>query len=186
MIWLVTGLILFFGVHLVTAARSARASLVARIGEGPYKGLYSLVSLAGFALIVIGMGKAEPVQLWTPPDWGRTLAVWAMPLALILLAASFVPGNLRRITAHPMLWSIALWALLHLIANGDLAGLLLFACFGAYALFAMHSQTARGVRPADRKRPYAYDAATAVAGLLLYWAFFTWHGTLFGPGPSAG
>ncbi len=183
---LVSGLVIFFGVHLFTEARQARAKLIGRIGERPYKGLYALVSLAGFVLIVVGMGRTGTVALWTPPDWGRTVAIWLMPLAFVLLAAFLVPGNLRRLTAHPMLWGVTLWALAHLLANGDLAGVLLFASFGAYSLFSMRSQTARGARPSTRKRPYAYDAATVALGLLLYWGFFAWHGTLFGVAATAG
>ncbi len=68
MVWLIIGLVLFFAVHVFSSVRGARQQFIARIGEGPYKGLYSLVSVAGFALIVVGMMKANPVELWTPPE----------------------------------------------------------------------------------------------------------------------
>ena len=121
MSWLIAGLALFLGVHVFSSLRAARGRLISTLGEGPYKGIYSLLSLAGFGLIVAGMGKAPSLQLWSPPEWGRYAAIWLMPFALILLAAAFIPGNLKRFTAHPMLWAITLWALLHLLANGDLA-----------------------------------------------------------------
>ena len=180
MAWLIAGLVLFLGVHVFSSLRSQRERLIARLGEGPYKGLYSLVSVAGFGLIVAGMGKAPSIHLWEPPGWGRYATIWLMPFALILLTAAFIPGNLKRITAHPMLWSITLWALLHLLANGDLAGLLLFGGFGLYSLYAMRSQTLRGVRPSQTRRAIAGDFGTIVTGLVAYALLLRFHASLFG------
>ena len=181
MAWLIAGLVLFLGVHVFTSLRTARGNLISRIGDGPYKGIYSLVSLAGFGLIIAGMASASTVRLWDAPNWGHYAAIWFMPLALILIFAAYIPGNIRRFTAHPMLWGVALWALLHLAANGDLAGLLLFGGFGLYALFAMHSQTRRGARPAQQRRSIAGDIGAIVAGLLVYALLLKFHGALFGP-----
>src|SRR6267143_2066729 len=97
-----------------------------------------------------------------------------------LLAVAFIPSNFRRFTAHPMLWSVTLWALLHLLANGNLTGLILFGAFGLYAVHAMSSQNARGVRPSQFRRPLFNDAAVVVAGLILYWVFLHFHAKLFG------
>ncbi len=180
MVWLIIGLVLFFAVHVFSSVRGARQKLIARIGEGPYKGLYALVSVAGFALIVVGMMKARPVELWTPPEWGRFATIWFMPFAFISLIAAYVPGNIRRVTAHPMLWGVTLWSLLHLLANGDLAGLLLFGGFGLYSVHAMSSQSARGAKAATQRRPVIYDVATIAVGLLVYWLLLRYHGALFG------
>ena len=180
MLWLIAGLALFLGVHVFSSLRPARGRLIARVGEGPYKGLYALLSLAGFVLIVAGMGKAPAIELWSPPAWGRYAAIWFMPFALILLAAAFIPGNLKRFTAHPMLWAITLWALVHLLANGDLAGLLLFGGFGLYALYAMGSQNRRGARPSQTRRPIAGDIGALVAGLTAYALLLKFHASLFG------
>ena len=180
MSWLIAGLVLFLGVHVFSSMRPARGRLVGKLGEGPYKGIYSLLSLAGFGLIVAGMGKAPSIQLWGPPEWGRYAAVWFMPFALILLAAAFIPSNLKRFTAHPMLWAITLWALVHLLANGDLAGLLLFSGFGIYSLYAMQSQSRRGARPAPTRRPIAGDIGTIVVGLIAYALLLKFHASLFG------
>src|SRR3954447_12961147 len=111
MSWLLIGLALFFGVHFFTSLRPARARIITALGEGPYKGFYSLVSLAGFGLIVAGMGKAPFIQLCGALGWGRYVALWFMPIALILLAAADITGNIKRFAAHPMLWSFTLWAL---------------------------------------------------------------------------
>ncbi len=180
MFWLIAGLVLFLGIHVFSSLRSARGRLVARMGEGPYKGVYSLVSLAGFGLIVAGMAKAPTIALWHPPAWGHYMAIWFMPIALVLLAAAFIPGNLKRLTAHPMLWSITLWALVHLLANGDLAGLLLFGGFGLYAVYAMWSQNRRGVRPSRTQRGIAGDIGAVLAGFASYWLLLKYHGALFG------
>ena len=180
MSWLIAGLMTFFGVHVFTSFRSTREKLLGRLGEGPYKGIYLLLSLLGFALIVIGVGRAERVPLWVPPQWGRSAALRLMPLAFISLAASSIPSNFRRITAHPMLWGVTLWALLHLLANGDLVALLLFGGFGLYSVYAMGSQTQRGARPTDRKLSIANDIAVVVAGLVAYALVLEFHANLFG------
>jgi uncharacterized membrane protein len=180
MLSLIAGLALFLGVHVFSSLRSARGRLVAKLGEGPYKGVYALLSLAGFGLIVAGMGQAPSIDLWDPPAWGRYAAIWFMPFALILLAAAFIPGNLKRSTAHPMLWAVTLWALVHLLANGDLAGLLLFGGFGLYGLYAMWSQNRRGVRPGQTRRAIAGDIGAIVAGLIGYALLLKFHESLFG------
>ena len=178
--WLIAGLVLFLGVHLFSSLRPVRARLIAKLGEGPYKGLYSLLALAGFGLIGAGMGKAPSIELWEPPAWGRYAAIWSMPFALILLAAAFIPGNLKRFTAHPMLWAVTLWALVHLIANGDLAGLLLFGGFGLYALYGMWSQNRRGARSTPTRRAIAGDIGAVVIGLVAYALLLKFHASLFG------
>lgn len=180
MYWLITGLVIFFGVHIFSAFRTARENVIQRLGEKRYKAGYSLLAIAGFILIVIGVGKAEPMTLWQPAEWGRYAAVWFMPFALISLAATFIPSNFQRFTAHPMLWSVTLWALLHLLANGNLTGLILFGTFGLYAVHAMSSQNARGARPSQLRRPLLNDAAVVVAGFILYWLFLRFHAKLFG------
>ena len=180
MLYLTAGLVLFFGVHVFTSWRPARAALIAKVGEGTYKGAYSLLSLAGFALIVMGMSRAPVVALWRAPQWGHHAAIWIMPVALILLAVSFIPCNFKRFTAHPLLWAVVLWALAHLLSNGALAGLLLFGGFGLYAFYAMWAQNWRGARPAQSRRALAGDVGAVIAGLLAYGLLLRFHGSLFG------
>jgi uncharacterized membrane protein len=180
MYWLIAGLVIFFGVHIFSEFRTAREKSIQHLGEKRYKAGYSLLAVAGFILIVIGVGKSEPVLLWAPAEWGRYAALWFMPFAFISLVAVFIPSNFRRFTAHPMLWSVTLWALLHLLANGNLTGLILFGTFGLYAVHAMSSQNARGARPSQFKRPLINDVGVVVAGLIVYWLFLHFHARLFG------
>lgn len=180
MFWLIVGLVIFMGVHVLTSMRSSRARVVSILGEGPYKGLYSLLSFIGFGLIIFGMSRAPAIRLWDAPNWGRYAAIWFMPVALILVFAAYIPGNIKRVTAHPMLWGVALWALLHLLTNGDIAGLLLFGSFGLYAVYAMRSQTLRGTRPAHTRRSIGGDIAAIAIGLIVYALLLKFHGNLFG------
>jgi uncharacterized membrane protein len=180
MYWLIAGLVIFFGVHIFSSFRAAREKMIQRLGEKPYKAGYALLAVAGFVLIVIGVGKSETVNLWEPAEWGSYAAVWFMPFAFIFLVAAFIPSNFQRFTAHPMLWGVTLWALLHLLASGDFTGLVLFGTFGLYAVHAMSSQNARGARASQLKRPLLNDAAAVVAGLILYWLFLRFHAKLFG------
>lgn len=177
---LTIGMAVFIGVHLVPSLAGWRTGLVARLGFGRYKVLFSVVSAIGLALIVIGKAQAPFIALWTPPAWGRHAAMGLMPIAFILLAAAYLPSNIKRLTAHPMLWGVLLWAAAHLAANGDAASLLLFGGFGAFAAFDMWSANRRGARPAASPMPVSRDALAIIAGLILYGALLALHPYLFG------
>jgi uncharacterized membrane protein len=177
---LLLGLAIFFSVHVMSSFRDARDTLIARYGERPYKAGYALLSGLGFGLIVWGMTASDHVALWEPPAWGHSLALWGMPVAFILLVGAYVPGNLKRFTAHPMLWAVTLWAALHLLANGDMASALLFGAFGAYSLYAMWSQTQRGAKPSEIAQPLSRDATVVAIGLGLYGAALYAHRWLSG------
>ena len=126
---LIAGLAVFIGAHVFVTRRAARAAVIARIGEGPYKGLFSLVSLAGLALIVIGFAlyrRTGWIEVWTPPVWTRYVAIPLVWLAFICVAAAYFPGDIKRRLKHPMLVGVKLWALAHLLANGDLGSIVLF------------------------------------------------------------
>jgi uncharacterized membrane protein len=147
-ILLILGLILFLGAHLVPTQPATRDSLIAKYGDTGYKIAFHVASVAGFVLIVWGMasarGSALDPHLWTPPVWTRHLALVLMLPAFILLAAAYIPSRIRDVAKHPMLASIKIWALAHLIANGDLAGLLLFGSFLAYGVYDRISVKKRG------------------------------------------
>src|SRR5438105_15400683 len=127
---LILGLILFLGAHSVRiVADDWRARQIARLGAGPWKGLYTLVSIGGFVAIVYGYGmtRAAPVDLWAPPFWTYHATIALTVPAFVLLAAAYVPRNhLKAWLGHPMLAGTKLWALAHLLSNGRLGDIALF------------------------------------------------------------
>lgn len=143
-------------------------------------GAFSLVALIGFILIILGMGRAPSLQLWTPPSWGRQVAIVAMPVALTLFIGAYMPSNLRRFIRHPMLLGVALWATVHLLANGDLASLILFGSFGTFAVFDIWSANRRGAERSSQVAPLWQDALLLVAGAIVYVGILHGHGWLFG------
>lgn len=177
---LVLGVAIFIGVHLIPSAPSLRDRLSKRFGNNAYRGLFSLVSLIGFVLLVIGKGRAPLVPLWDPPAWAPQVAIWVMPFALTLLVAAFLPSNLKRVTRHPMLWGVAVWAAGHLLANGDLASIILFGSFGSFALFDMWSANRRGAELSSKVVPYWRDLLVIAVGGIVYMGFLHSHAMLFG------
>ncbi|MBI3147905.1 MAG: NnrU family protein [Betaproteobacteria bacterium] len=174
---LIAGLVLFFGVHsLRIFAEDWRARQIAARGLNPYKGFHSISSALGLALIVWGyaLARAEPTVLWVPPLWTRHLAATLMLPAFILLTAAYVPGNhIKARLGHPMLLGTKVWALSHLLANGNLADVLLFGSFLAWAILDFRSARRRD-RAANRTYPAAgwgRDLAAVVVGSGV-WAFF--------------
>ncbi|MBS0237935.1 MAG: NnrU family protein [Proteobacteria bacterium] len=189
MMVLIVGLILFLGVHLVPTQPELRDGLKARIGEGPYKILFSLLSLAGLVVIVLGYHKLQlhpgknPI-LWEPPVWTRHIAVALMLPAIILLVASLIPSRIRTATRNPLLIAIKIWALAHLLANGDLGALLLFGSFLAFAVYDRISVKKRGLQPPPAPASALNDVIVVVVGLALYaWLLLGGHQWLIGVAP---
>ena len=138
LIVMIVGLGLFFGVHTLTTQRALRARLIKAIGEGGYKIGYTLVSLAGFALIVWGFAHYRSsglIEVWSPPKALKHLNTALMLPAVILVVASYIRGRIYKALKHPMLAGVKLWAFGHLLANGDLGGMILFGSFLAWAVF---------------------------------------------------
>ncbi len=188
MIPLVVGLLVFIGVHLITTQPDLRHGLAARIGEGPYKGLYSLVALAGFALIVFGFHKAQIMpgknpMLWTPPSWGRHVTMLLMLPVFPLLVATYLPGRISAAVRHPMITAVKFWALAHLFVRGDAASLLLFGSILAWAVYdriSLKHREAAGLVQL-RAGPARNDIIALVSGLALYAIFLEWgHYALIG------
>jgi len=165
---LILGLIIFLGVHLLPAFSSVRTRLVKKLGEKRYKSLYSLGAAAGLIVIIVGMVYRDFVHLWTPPVWGRHAAMTLMLPAIILLVAADVSSNIKRFTRHPMLWGVTLWTSAHLLANGDLASLILFGSFGSYALFDMWSTNRRGSEKSAQVYPASKDVKLVIIGIAVY------------------
>ncbi len=192
MMVLIVGLILFLGIHLLPTQPELRDGLRERIGAGPYRILFGALSFAGLVVIILGFHKLQinpgknPV-LWDPPVWTRHIAVTLMLPAIILFVASLIPSRIRTVTRHPMLIAIKIWALAHLLANGDLASLLLFGSFLAFAVFDRISLKQRAALspPAPAKPVSALnDVAVVVAGAALYaWLLMGGHQWLIGVAP---
>ena len=176
---LILGLVVFIGAHVFVTRRDARAAVVARLGEWPYKGLFSLVSLVGIVLIVWGFGAYRAsgyIELWTPPTWLRHLAAVLVWPAIVLIVAAYIPGNIKLRLKHPMLAGVKLWALAHLFANGDLGSILLFGGILAWAVFDRISLKRR-TDPGGPPIPvggWGNDIAAVVVGTLLYLALAYW------------
>jgi uncharacterized membrane protein len=188
MLLLIAGLLLFLGVHsLRIVAEDWRNAQRARLGENAWKGLYSLLSFAGLALIVWGYGRArqEPVVLWPAPPQGlRMLAGGLTLLAFVLIAAAQVPGNaIKARLGHPMLLGVKVWAFAHLIANNSLADLLLFGSFLVWAVLCFRAARRRD-RAAGVAAPAVAPGRTALAigaGVAVWAVFAFWaHAWLIG------
>lgn len=190
LVYLVLGLLVFLGVHSVRiVAEPWRLRTRERLGEPAWKGLYSLLSLLGLGLIIWGFGLARqtPVQLWSPPVGMRHLASLLTLVSFVLLAAAYVPRN--RIKArlhHPMVLAVKTWALAHVLANGNVAHVLLFGAFLVWAVLNF-----KAARQRDRRDGTVYirgntgaTLITLVLGVAAWLAFALWlHGYLIGVRP---
>ena len=185
---LILGLILFLGIHSVSIVNARwRDGMAARMGEMRWQGLFALVAIAGFALIVWGYGLARqaPVLVYVPPPWLRHLSMLLLVFVFPLFLAAYLPGRIQRLTKHPMLVATKLWAVAHLLANGVLADVVLFGSFLAWAVADRVSLKRREPRPVPAAPASRWnDLIAVVAGLGLYVAFvFGAHLWLIGVSP---
>lgn len=178
MLILILGLVLFLGIHSVRIfAPGLREALVERRGEGAWKGIYSLIALVGLVLIVWGYGIArqDPVVFWVAPLWMSHVTATLMFFSIIFLVVSQFPaGRIKAAVKHPMLLSIKIWAPAHLLVNGDLASLLLFGGFLAWAVFdriAVKKRVRAGQAVEPVAGPVKWDIIAVAAGIVLYAAF---------------
>lgn len=198
MLLLVLGLLLFLGVHSVrVVADGWRTATIARIGDGPWKGVYSVLSVAGFVLLVWGYGLArqQPVVLWSPPAGMRHATALLMLPAFMLFVAAYVPRNgFKARLGHPQILAVKLWALAHLLSNGTLADVVLFGAFLLWAVVDFSASKRRerlAGSPSPLPSPLGGEGGTArgtilcvVLGLVLYVAFALWlHGPVIGVRP---
>jgi uncharacterized membrane protein len=180
MIILTVGIVIFFAVHAIPISQSARTSLVSRLGENRFKGVFALFSIAGFAAIIISMKNAPFSPVWNPPSWSVGAANLLMPVAFCLLVAAYVPNNFRHVIRNPMLAATLLWALTHLLSNGDLASIMLFASFGIFAIVDMVSVNKRADKPTMSRKSLYFDVLTIGIGLTTFWTVRYFHGAIFG------
>src|SRR5450631_3396331 len=184
---LVMGLVIFLGIHSVAIfAPKLRARVCVRLGESLWKGIYAMVSLIGFVLIVYGFGLARqpPLVIYTPPHWMRYVTILFMLPVFPLLLAAYLPGRIKTAAKHPMLAAVKFWAFGHLLANGLLADVLLFGGFLGWAVvdrisLKRRTQTIKTAPPGRFN-----DLIAVVLGLGLYALFIGWaHVRLFGVSP---
>lgn len=191
MLPLILGIVIFLGVHLVPTSPDLKSGLVERFGATAYKVGFGLLSLIGFVLIVLGYHKLQlmpdkNVILWDPPVFMRHIAVALMLPAMIFLMAYLVPSRIRTKLKHPMLVAIKTWALAHLLANGDLASLILFGSFLAYAVYDRISMKRRvTTAPVNVVPPSPMnDAIVVIGGIVLFAIILFWaHEHLIGVAP---
>ena len=183
---MILGLLLFLGVHTLTTQRDLRARAVGAMGEGGYKVGYVLTSLVGLVLIVWGFAHyraAGMLEIWTPPTAFKHITVALMLPAVILVVASYIRGRIYTVLKHPMLAGVKLWALAHLISNGDLGSIILFGSFLVWAVFDRISLKRRrdaGAPPIPVGGP-GNDLIAIAVGLVVYLALaFAFHPVVIG------
>lgn len=184
MLWLIVGLALFLGVHSLSIVnRGFRNEMVAKLGEWPWKAIYSIASLAGFVLLVKGYGLArvDPVILYSPPAWTRHLTMLLMLPVFPIFLSGHLPGRIKSTLKHPMLVATKLWAVAHLVANGGLHDVILFGAILAWAVADRISVKRRAEPVAPVVGKGSNDIIAIVAGLVVYVGFVAWaHGAWIG------
>jgi uncharacterized membrane protein len=175
---LVLGLVLFLGVHSIAiVAPQWRDRVALRLGSQLWRGLYSLLSLAGFLLIIHGfaLARAEPIVWYIPAAWLRTVTRLLMLPVFPLLLAAYLPGRIQTAAKHPLLAAVKLWAFAHLLSNGNAADVLLFGALLAWAVADRVSLKRRPARAAHGAKPSRWnDLIAIVLGLALYAMFMSW------------
>jgi uncharacterized membrane protein len=170
---LILGLAVFIGTHVITTRRDARARLIARFGEGPYKIAYSIASIVGVLLIAWGFGQYRAtgyIPVWEPPAWTRHITALLVLLAVICVVAAYSPGRTKTTLKHPMLVGVKLWAFAHLISNGDLGSIILFGSILGWAVFDRISLKRR-TDPGGPPVPVGgvrQDIIAVIVGTLIY------------------
>ena len=183
---MILGLVLFLGVHALTTQRELRARIIASTGEGGYKAGYAAASLVGLALIVWGFAHYRAtgrIDVWYPPKALKHIAMALMLPAVILVVAAYIRGRIYTALKHPMLAGVKLWAAAHLLANGDLGGIILFGSFLGWAVFdriSLKRRTDAGAPPIP-VGGWGNDLIAVVVGIVAYLALaFAFHPVVIG------
>ena len=177
---LIGGLVFFLGIHLIPAIPALRASAIGQLGERRYKGLFAVVSAIGLGMIVVGFAIADPnPRVFDPFPAARTIAPYAMTVSFILFASANMRGHLRHAAKHPMLLGLGIWATVHLLANGDLRGTILFGAFLAFAVIDLVSAVSRHAVKSFVPE-LKFDAMAIVGGTAVALVVMLLHRFLFG------
>ncbi|WCL55366.1 NnrU family protein [Gimibacter soli] len=181
MLLLCLGIAAFAGLHFLPVfAPTLRARIKNRVGGMAWQGIFALMIVGSIALIVAGWKSADTGLIYTPTGGMGIVTVLIMPLAMILFIAGNAPTNLKRVLRHPQLTGVILWALLHLLANGETRAVLLFGGLGLWALVSIigiNRRDGKWVKPAPQ--PKSRDIVTALIGLALFGGLYWFHDALF-------
>ena len=183
---LIFGLLLFTLVHLMPAAfGTLRGSLIARLGENAYRGIFSLVIVIALVLIVIGWRSATPAAVYSPPLQGGPVTSVLVLLAFILFVAARSGSNIKRVVRHPQMLAVILWSAAHLLANGDSRSLALFGGLGVWAIIEILLCNRRdGAWQKPDRVPAKVDVITALIGGIAFALLGYFHQALFGVAPG--
>lgn len=180
--YLYLGVAIFFGIHLVSVT-PLKKLLISKLTVNGYKGCYSVLSFVGLGLMIYGKSNTINLDLFSGYNEFRNISFVLMWLSFVMLMASLLKTNIKRLTRHPMLWAVVLWSGSHLLVNSDQASVVLFGSFLVYSLFAMASQTWRGAKLSKTKVAIYNDVVVLLAGSAVFVAFVWYlHALLFGVG----
>jgi uncharacterized membrane protein len=175
---LILGLVAFFSIHSISLlALDWRNRVAQRLGTRAWQGIYSIASLLGFYLLVAGYRATHgfAAVLYVSPAWSHYIAAVLMLPAFTLALASVLPGRIKTRAKHPLLLATLLWSLAHLLANGNVADVLLFGAFLLWSVVVLISLGRRPGRPAlVVSGSAANDAIAVTGGITLYVAFLFW------------
>ncbi len=177
---LITGLTVFFLVHLVPSITRLREHLTKKLGLKSYKLYFSLTAFAGLIMIVLGMVYAPFEPLWEPAFPYRRFIYYLNLIAFILLVSAQMPSNIKRFVRHPMLSGVIIWSVAHLLVNGDKASMILFGSFLTYGIYANISANLREEHRVNQKYTINHDIAVITAALIVYGIVLFSHEYLFG------
>ncbi|OED39896.1 hypothetical protein AB833_13525 [Chromatiales bacterium (ex Bugula neritina AB1)] len=176
---LVAGLTIFVLIHLIPSFPAFRGNLIARVGDGIYKGLFSLLSIISIVLLVYGLKNVEVSFFYQPVSGSRTVTFALMFVAIYLFLSNSsgpAPSSAKYWTAHPLNWGVVCWSVGHLLSNGEKAQVLLFGSFLVFSLISIFTGNLRGQKPALAKRPsIAAEGLFLLVVLAVYVGLFLGH-----------
>jgi len=176
----ITALILFFAIHSVPVNRTLRDKIASKVGEVPYQGGFALIALGGIAGIVLGWRGFPNTYFYEPPILLKQINLAIMFPVVYLWVSAESPNNLKRYIRNPMLTGVVLWALGHMLANGDLRSLILFVSFMIYSIIAMVAANRKEGWSQPAPLPWTYDLGVLVVSAIGYSVVAYFHLFLFG------
>lgn len=185
MIWLWLGVALWSGIHFIPSlAQGVRASLIERLGETPYKIAFALGIVLSIILMVVGWRSTTPVVIFSPPSWGAPVGSALVLIAFVLFGLAHGKTNVKRFIRHPQLTGLVVWAIGHLLANGDSRSLVLFSVLGLWAIVEMLLINRReGAWARPDPIPLTAEIRPVATGLVIFAVFLLAHPYLFGVSP---